>query len=130
MADSKQVSEFLEGECWAVVGASDDRSKFGNITFRKLKQHGKKVFPINKKAAEVEGATAYPTLADVPERVDRVLIVVPPKQGETVVQEADEAGIHSVWFQPGAESAAALAYCESHGMTAIAGRCILVTLGD
>ena len=62
--------------------------------------------------------------------MDRVLIVVPPKQGETVVREADEAGIDSVWFQPGAESVAALAYCQAHDMTAIAGRCILVTLGD
>ena len=130
MADNRQVSEFLSGDCWAVVGASDDRSKFGNITFRKLKQHGKKVYPVNKNAPQVEGEPAYPSLADIPETVDRVLIVVPPKQGETVVREADEAGIDSVWFQPGAESVAALAYCESHGMTAIAGRCILVTLGD
>ena len=130
MADNKQVSEFLRGECWAVVGASDDRSKFGNITFRTLKRHGKKVYPVNKKAPHVEGETAYPSLADVPEHVDRVLIVVPPKQGETVVREADEAGIDSVWFQPGAESVAALAYCQAHDMTAIAGRCILVTLGD
>lgn len=130
MADNNQVSDFLRGECWAVVGASDDRSKFGNITFRSLKRHGKKVYPVNKKATQVEGETAYPSLADLPERADRVLIVVPPKQGETVVREADAAGIDSVWFQPGAESVAALAYCESRGMTAIAGRCILVTLGD
>ena len=56
-----------------------------------------------------------------------MLIVVPPKQSETVVREADEAGIDSVWFQPGAESVAALAYCEAHGMTAISGHCILMT---
>jgi predicted CoA-binding protein len=66
----------------------------------------------------------------LPERVDRVLIVVPPKQSEAVVREAYEAGLHRVWFQPGAESAAALAYCESHGMVAVSGHCILVTLGD
>jgi uncharacterized protein len=130
MADRERVVEFLQGETWAVVGASDDRSKFGNITFRELKRHGKRVFPVNKRAAQVEGETAYATLADVPEHVDRVLIVVPPKQSENVVREADEAGIESVWFQPGAESVAALAYCEAHGMVAISGRCILVTLGQ
>jgi predicted CoA-binding protein len=52
---------------------------------------------------------------------------VPPKQGERVVQEASEAGIDSVWFQPGAESDAALAFCEAHSMEAIAGPCILQT---
>jgi len=127
MVDRERLIEFLHGETWAVVGASDDRSKFGNITFRELKRRGKRVIPINKRASEVEGETAYATLTEVPERVDRVLIVVPPKQGETVVREADEAGIQSVWFQPGAESVAALAYCEAHGMVAISGRCILMT---
>jgi hypothetical protein len=130
MVDRERLLEFLRGETWAVVGASGDRSKFGNITFRELKSRGKRVFPINKKAAQVEGETAYPCLADVPERVDRVLIVVPPKQSEEVVKEADEAGISSVWFQPGAESLAALAYCEAHGMVAISGHCILMTRED
>jgi predicted CoA-binding protein len=130
MVDRERLSEFLRGETWAVVGASGDRSKFGNITFRELKRRGKRVFPINKKADEVEGEKAYANLADVPEHIDRVLIVVPPKQSESVVRDADEAGIHEVWFQPGAESVAALAYCESHGMEAISGHCILMTRED
>ena len=41
----KRLNEFLGGERWAVVGASEDRSKFGNITFRELKRRGKKVYP-------------------------------------------------------------------------------------
>ena len=127
MADREKLKELVRAEKWAVVGASDDRSKFGNITFRELKRRGKKVFPVNRRAAEVEGETAYPTLADLPEPVDCALIVVPPKQSENVVRDADEAGIHSVWFQPGAESLAALAYCEAHGMVAVSGHCILMT---
>ncbi len=127
MADRQKLSQFLRAETWAVVGASGDRSKFGNITFRELKKRGKTVFPVNRRATEVEGDKAYASLADLPEHVDRVLIVVPPKQSERVVREADEAGIDSVWFQPGAESVAALAYCEAHGMTAISGHCILMT---
>jgi predicted CoA-binding protein len=130
MVSNEKVAEFLRGETWAVVGASDDRSKFGNICFRSLQRHGKKVFPVNHKASEVEGETAYPRLADLPQKPDRVLLVVPPKAGESVVREADEAGIDSVWFQPGAESIPALAYCEAHGMTVISGRCILVTMGE
>ena len=127
MADREKLKDLVRAEKWAVVGASDDRSKFGNITFRELKRRGKKVFPVNRKAAEVEGETAYPTLADLPEHVDCALIVVPPKQSENVVRDADEAGIDSVWFQPGAESLAALAYCEAHGMVAVSGHCILMT---
>jgi predicted CoA-binding protein len=127
VADRERLNEFLRGETWAVVGASDDRSKFGNITFRELKRRGKRVFPVNRRAGQVEGEAAYATLSEIPEHVDRVLVVVPPRQSERVVREADEAGIDSVWFQPGAESVAALAYCEAHGMVAISGRCILMT---
>jgi predicted CoA-binding protein len=127
MTDREKLKELVRAETWAVVGASDDRSKFGNITFRELKRRGKKVFPVNRKAAEVEGETAYPSLTDLPEHVDCALIVVPPKQSENVVRDADEAGIDSVWFQPGAESLAALAYCEAHGMVAVSGHCILMT---
>lgn len=130
MADRERLLKLVRAEKWAVVGASEDRSKFGNITFRELQRRGKKVFPINPKAGEVEGETVYRSLADLPEHVDCALIVVPPKQSEKVVKEADDAGIDSVWFQPGAESIAALAYCEAHGMTAITGHCILMTKED
>ena len=130
MVDREKLIKLVRAETWAVVGASEDRSKFGNITFRELKSRGKKVFPVNPKAGEVEGDAAYQSLADLPEHVDCALIVVPPKASESVVREADEAGIDSVWFQPGAESIAALAYCEAHGMTAISGHCILMTKED
>jgi predicted CoA-binding protein len=127
VVDSEGLQEFIRAERWAVVGASEDRSKFGNITFRELRSRGKRVYPVNPKASEVEGETCYPSLAALPEPVERVLIVVPPKQGERVVKEAEAAGLTHVWFQPGAESDEALAYCEAHGIEAIAGHCILRT---
>jgi predicted CoA-binding protein len=127
MVSKERLDKFVQAQCWAVVGASEDRSKFGNITFRELQRRGKRVYPVNPKATEVEGETCYPTLKALPETVERVLIVVPPKQGEKVVQEAEECGLLNVWFQPGAESDQALAYCEEHGMEAIAGHCILRT---
>ena len=127
MANREVLDEFLKGRRWAVVGASEDRTKFGNITFRELKRRGKQAYPINKKSTQIEGETCYPSLSALPEPVERVLVVVPPKHSEAVVREAAEAGIESVWFQPGAESEAALAYCESRGMVAVAGHCILRT---
>jgi predicted CoA-binding protein len=123
----ERLHDFVRGERWAVVGASGDRSKFGNITFRELQRRGKQVYPVNPRAAEIEGIVCYPDLAALPESVDRVLIVVPPERAERVVRQAAEAGLTRVWFQPGAESDAALAYCEAHGMEAIAGHCILKT---
>jgi len=127
MPDTESLREFVDAECWAVVGASRRRHKFGNITFRELLRRGKRVYPVNPKVGEVEGVACYPNLAALPECVERLLIVVPPKRGQQVVREADEAGITHVWFQPGAESHEALEYCAAHGITAVAGHCILHT---
>ena len=127
MVSREQLDRFVGADCWAVVGASEDRGKFGNMTFRELLSRGKRVYPVNPNAAQVEGYVCYPNLASLPEKPDRVLIVVPPKKGVDVVKEALELGINSVWFQPGAESDAAVDYAEEHGMEAIAGHCILHT---
>lgn len=127
MVSKERLDTFVKAQCWAVVGASGDRSKFGNITFRELQRRGKRVYPVNTRAKTVEGETCYPNLKALPETVERVLIVVPPKQGQKVVREAEECGLMNVWFQPGAESDEALAFCEEHGMEAIAGHCILRT---
>jgi predicted CoA-binding protein len=127
MASKEQLDRFVGADHWAVVGASEDRSKFGNITFRELVSRGKTVYPVNPRAVEVEGYACYPDLGSVPNKVERVLIVVPPKLGVDVVKQALEAGMSSVWFQPGAESDVAIEYCERNGMEAIAGHCILQT---
>lgn len=127
MAEADKLREFADSECWAVVGATPRRDKFGNVTFRELVRRGKRVYPVNPKAKEVEGVACYPDLGSLPECVDCALIVVPPKQGEEVVKQAEEAGIRRVWFQPGAESSEALDYCREHGLEAVSGHCILHT---
>ena len=40
MASKESLDDFVTGRRWAVVGASNDRSKFGNITFRELQRRG------------------------------------------------------------------------------------------
>ncbi len=130
MVDREKLIKLVRAETWAVVGASEDRSKFGNITFRELKSSRQEGVPGQSEGGRGGRRGGLSSLADLPEHVDCALIVVPPKASEGVVREADEAGIDSVWFQPGAESIAALAYCEAHGMTAITGHCILMTKED
>jgi uncharacterized protein len=128
MVTKAEVDEFLSGGSWAVVGVSRERRKFGNTVFRELKRRGRQVFPINKNAKEIEGEPCYTRLADLPEGVDRVVIVVPPEQTEMVVRDVAEAGIKRVWMQQGSESDAAVAFCRSQGMTVVAGQCILMFL--
>ena len=67
------ITAFLDAGPFAVVGASVDRSKYGNKVLRCYQQHGREVYPINARATEVEGLKAYPSLAALPEAVQKVL---------------------------------------------------------
>ena len=125
-----RIQSFLASGPFAVVGASTDRSKYGNKVLRCYQQHGKEVYPINARAPEVEGLKAYPSLAALPVKVKAISVITPPAITETVVREAAAAGVTHVWMQPGAESDEAIRTAESLGMSVIAGGpCLLVMMG-
>lgn len=120
------VDNFLSQKTLAVVGVSRNSQKFGNYAYRKLKAKGYTVFPVNRNVSEIEGAPCYPTLQSLPEKVDGVLIVVPPSETEQVVREAEAAGIKRVWMQQGAESDQAITFCREHDMNEVHGECIIM----
>lgn len=129
MNDSEKIDRFLAHGPYAVVGASADRSKYGNKVLRVYQQRGLTVYPVNPKEREIEGLRCYPDLASLPEPVHGVSIITPPAVTEKVVQQAAAAGIGHVWMQPGAESAEALRRADELGLETIAGGpCLLVVL--
>lgn len=130
-ADAERIAEFLSAGPWAVVGASIDRSKYGNKVLRCYQQAAKSpVYPVHPREREIEGLTAYPSLAACPTRPRAVSILTPPKITEVVVEECATLGIRHLWMQPGAESAQAIARCAELGLALLArGPCLLVVLG-
>jgi len=130
MASRESKDRFLASPAFGVVGASRDRNKYGNKVLRRYLQHGFKAYPVNPHEKEVEGLTAYPGVADLPEEVQSLSIVTPPDVTERIVRDAIQKGIRNLWMQPGAESPAAVQEAEKHGLNVIAdGSCILVELG-
>lgn len=129
MANKGNIETFLAGKRFAVVGASQDRTKYGNKVLRVYQQNRRDAVPVNPKADEVEGLKTYPDLASIPGEIDGVSIITPPAVTERVVQEAIQRGIKNIWMQPGAESAAAITAADESGANVIArGPCILVAL--
>jgi len=126
MTTKAAVNDFIAQKNIAVVGVSRGGKKFGNMAFKELKQKGYRVFPIHPQADSIEGDKCYPSLSALPEKMDGVLIVVPPAQTEQVVRDAYAAGIRRVWMQQGAESDAATAFCDEHQMSVVRGECILM----
>jgi len=126
----ERVATAIKQKVWAVVGASNDRSKFGNVIYRDLRGAGYTVYPVNPSVDEVEGDKAYPRLQDLPERPDVADIVVPASVGHKVAEDAAEAGIPVFWLQPGAESPELIAYAESLGLTVIHDACVMEARGS
>jgi predicted CoA-binding protein len=88
----------------AVIGASNDRHKFGNRALRAFRQQGYTVVPINPNASEVEGLKSYASVLDVAGPIDMATFYVPPDVGERIIDEIARKQIPEVWLNPGSES--------------------------
>ncbi len=111
---------------YAVVGASNDSSKYGNKVFLDLLEGGYRVIPINPKEAKIAGEKVYRTLSDFEGVIDVVIFVVPPAVTEKVLAEVLSLEIKNVWMQPGSESDEALEFCKKNNIRAISNSCIMV----
>jgi uncharacterized protein len=113
----------------AVIGASSDRSKFGNKAVRAFVHHGDTVVPINPREAEVEGLKAYATVLDVPGPIDMATFYVPPRVGLALLDEMVKKDIAEVWFNPGADSPELVARARALRLRPIAA-CSIIGIGE
>lgn len=114
----------------AILGASKNRSKYGNKAVRAFRNQGWDVYPVNPNEAEVEGIRAYPNLAAVPlSKLDRVSFYVPPEVGLKLVEDVARKTVGEVWFNPGSESPELLARAEELGLNAVVA-CSIVDIGE
>lgn len=112
----------------AVIGASNDRSKFGNKAVRAYLQRGYTVYPVNPKESQIEGLPAFKSIADVPVRPERVSVYVPPAVLEKILGDIAAKTCDELWLNPGTESPSVLAKAEGLGLNVIQA-CSIVDLG-
>jgi predicted CoA-binding protein len=113
----------------AVIGASADRSKFGNKSVRAHLVAGYRVFPVHPKADLIEGLPVFRSAKDVPvERLDRATIYLPPALGLAILDELAAASPREVWFNPGSATEELLRLARERELNAIAG-CSILSLG-
>ena len=112
----------------AVVGASNDRSKFGNKALRAFQAEGHTVVPINPHEEYVEGLKAYSSVLDVPGSIDVATVYVQPEVGTALLDEFERKGIPEIWMNPGAESDDVMAEASRRGLNVIYA-CSIVAIG-
>ena len=129
MRTVEAAEEFLSATRIAVTGVSRSPASHGaNVVYRRLRDRGFTVFAVNPNAGEVEGDSCYPSLMEVPGKVEAVVVGTAPEHASETVKQCIDLGIAMVWMHrppagPGSVSAAAVELGRSHGVTVIDGGC-------
>ena len=110
----------------AVVGASNDPAKYGNVIVRDLAAKGYTVLPVNPREKEIAGLPAFATLADVPGPVHIATLVTPPAVTRKVLEEAASLGLPAVWLQDGSWDDAVLDFAAGAPFRTVREACIMV----
>lgn len=120
------VKDFLSQESFAVVGSFRNETKYAYRIFKKLKEKGYNVFPVNPRGGEIDGSKCYPNIKDIPENIDVVNIVTPPKVTVNIVKDCKDKGIKRVWIQPGAEDKEVIDFCKQNNINVVYGLCVML----
>lgn len=123
----RDIEDFLSCKRLAMVGVSREAKDFSRALFDEFCRRGYDMVPVNPHMADVNGARCFARLQDVTPPVEGALVMTSPESAEQVVHDADAAGISHVWLYraagPGTVNDAALAFCEEHAMSVVAGYC-------
>jgi hypothetical protein len=125
-----KISDFLAQKRIAVAGVSRNRGNHpaGTLIYRRLKDTGHEVFPVNPHMQTFEGSRCYPDLKSIPGGVDAVVIITRPETSARIVRECADTGVRRVWMHSSAMkgssvSADAVEFCLRHDISVIAGAC-------
>ena len=113
------LEEAVQKKIWAVVGATNNKDKFGCKIYNRLVKAGYEVYPVNPGITEIDGAKCYPSLAELPVTPEVVNVVVPTKIAVETVKAAAEKGTKIVWLQPGADKPEVVQAAKEAGLEVI-----------
>lgn len=109
----------------AVVGLSSNPMRPSHGVSAYMQSHGYRIIPVNPKIKECLGEKAYPSLLDVPERVDIVDIFRRPEFVEEVVDQAIQLKLPAIWMQEDVIHEQAAEKARKAGIFVVMDRCIL-----
>lgn len=116
---------FWQHASFAVVGDSA-RKGFPTLTYRGLREQGKRVFPVDPSVGEIEGDVTYPDLKALPEKVEAAILEVPKEETADWVGRAADAGIERIWIHMNRDTPEALALAEEKGLEVHSGTCAVM----
>ena len=109
---SERLMNYFDLPVFLVIGASEDRSKFGNKVLRCMISHDKMCIPFNKRLSEVEGLQTVSSLSTFAVELYTMYplvsvsnvgmnLITPPPVTLTLMRQGYEIGIRNFFCQPG-----------------------------
>jgi uncharacterized protein len=109
----------------AIVGLSSRPTRPSHGVSSYMKSHGYRIIPVNPNEESVLGEKCYPSLDDVPEAFDAVVIFRRSDFVPEIVEIAIRKGARVIWMQEGVQHAEAARRAREAGLEVVQNRCIL-----
>ena len=128
MNNDKEMKEILLSiRTIASVGVSSNPEKESYEVVAYLKNQGYRIIPVNPTATEILGEKTYPSLSDIPDKVDVVQVFRKPEDVPPVVEEAIKIGAKVVWMQAGIVNEDAAQKAREAGLQVVMDACMRAT---
>lgn len=103
-------------KAFAVIGVSNDESKYGFEVYNILKEHNYIVYPVNPKYNDIAGDICFPSINSVPVAPEVVIIVLSPSNTEKIIDGLTEFKNSVFWLPPGCWSEEATEKLRNNGL--------------
>ena len=124
--DDRLRTILTEARTIAVVGLSSSPYRASHGVARYLQNHGYRIIPVNPHETEVLGERAYPTILDVPEKIDVVDVFRRSEYTIDVAEDSVKAGAKVLWLQSGIVNDEAQRVAQEAGLDVVMDACIKI----
>lgn len=118
-----------ENRVIAVVGLSANWYRPSYFAAKYMQEHGYRIIPVNPQYSEVLGEKCYPSLRDIPEKVDIVDCFQKSERIDALADEAIAIGARVLWQQIGVRNLAAAQRAAAAGLDTVMDRCVKIEHG-
>ncbi len=125
MNEKETIQKILEMKTIAVVGLSPKQDRPSYRVAQYLQSVGYKIIPVNPGHPEIFGEKSYPTLKDIPVKVDVVDVFRKPEHVMPITETAIQIGAKAIWFQDGVINKEAAKLAEDAGLLVVMDDCML-----
>ena len=109
----------------AVVGLSNSPLRPSHGVSAYMQSQGYKIIPVNPQISEALGEIAYPSLLDVPEKIDLVDVFRRSEYVDEIVEQAIQLKIPAIWLQEEVVNEQAAEKARQAGIFVVMDRCVL-----